>query len=79
MDESKTTLLTLYLTLICVYYYYCFSDDESTVPPGQAGAEIFSCPDDYIVIGGIRLCGDKLNDGSLIEDFTMNAPVTGIS
>ncbi|XP_063924237.1 uncharacterized protein LOC135138242 [Zophobas morio] len=54
-------------------------NDESTVPPGQAGAEIFSCPDDYIVIGGIRLCGDKLNDGSLIEDFTMNAPVTDTS
>jgi hypothetical protein len=53
------------------------ADGESTVPPGQAGAEIFNCPDDYIVIGGIRLCGDKFNDGSLIEDFTMNAPVTG--
>ncbi|EFA05241.2 hypothetical protein TcasGA2_TC015389 [Tribolium castaneum] len=52
---------------------------ESTVPAGQAGAEIFNCPDDYIIIGGTRLCGDKFNDGALIEDFTMNAPVTDSS
>ncbi|XP_044260176.1 uncharacterized protein LOC123008447 [Tribolium madens] len=54
-------------------------DGVSTVPMGQAGVDIFNCPDDYIVIGGTRLCGDKLNDGSLIEDFTMNAPVTDSS
>ncbi|KAF2889670.1 hypothetical protein ILUMI_16503, partial [Ignelater luminosus] len=52
---------------------------QPTVPPGQAGAEIFSCPDDYIVINGIRLCGDRLNDGSVIQDFTRNAPVTDSS
>lgn len=45
--------------------------------PGQAGADIFNCPDDYIVIGGTRLCGNKFNDGSVNDDFTMNADVTG--
>lgn len=60
-----------------IFWQFCGLAGESTVPPGQAGAEIFNCPDDYIVIGGVRLCGDKFNDGSLIEDFTMNAPVTG--
>ncbi|RZC43179.1 hypothetical protein BDFB_008651, partial [Asbolus verrucosus] len=27
---------------------------QNTVPPGQAGVEIFNCPDDYVVIGGLR-------------------------
>ncbi|KAK4878123.1 hypothetical protein RN001_010629 [Aquatica leii] len=48
----------------------------STLPPGQAGAEIFSCPDDYIIMNGVRLCGERLNDGSITMDFTRNAPVT---
>ncbi|KAJ8916035.1 hypothetical protein NQ315_010903 [Exocentrus adspersus] len=54
-------------------------DDSGSmiILPGQAGADIFNCPDDYIVIDGTRLCGDKFNDGS-IEDFTMNADVTGL-
>lgn len=49
------------------------------IPPGQAGAEVSDCPDDYIVISGIRLCGERLNDASVNIDFTQNAPVTGIS
>lgn len=47
------------------------------VPPGQAGAEVFNCPDSYFIINGIRLCGEKLNDASTELDFTKNAPVTG--
>ena len=47
------------------------------IPPGQAGAEVFNCPDDYIVINGIRLCGERFNDASVQLDFTQNAPVTG--
>lgn len=47
------------------------------MPVGQAGAEIFNCPADYIVINGIRLCGYKLNDGSSDGNFNNNAPVTG--
>lgn len=54
----------------------CYIDDERLSPVGQAGAEIFSCPDDYISINGIRLCGEKLNDASIIKDFSQNAPVT---
>ncbi|KAJ8943914.1 hypothetical protein NQ318_019522 [Aromia moschata] len=50
---------------------------DPTVSAGQAGADILNCPDDYIVIGNTRLCGDKFNDGSTVDDFTMNADVTG--
>lgn len=49
-----------------------------TVPVGEAGVEIFNCPNDYIIINGIRLCGYRLNDGSLTSNFTLNTPVTGI-
>jgi hypothetical protein len=49
------------------------------VPPNQAGAEIFNCGDDYITINSVRLCGEKLNDGSTIEDFTRNGLVTDSS
>lgn len=54
-----------------------FIAGEYTVPRGQAGVDISGCPNDFIVINGVRLCGEKLNDGSLEEDFTKNAPVTG--
>uniref|UniRef100_A0A336KTK0 CSON000049 protein n=1 Tax=Culicoides sonorensis TaxID=179676 RepID=A0A336KTK0_CULSO len=46
-----------------------------TVPEGQAGAEIFNCPDDHISVNSIRLCGDRLNDASVTDNFTLNAPV----
>lgn len=46
------------------------------VAEDQAGAEVFNCGDDFIAINGIRLCGQRLNDGSVTEDFTKNAPVT---
>ncbi|KAJ8979796.1 hypothetical protein NQ317_001285 [Molorchus minor] len=49
---------------------------DPTLNPGQAGADIFNCPDDYIVIGNTRLCGERFNDGSMLEDFTVNADVT---
>lgn len=45
--------------------------------PGQAGIETFDCPNDYIIINGVRLCGNKFNDGMTNPDLTMNAPVTG--
>ncbi|XP_068085726.1 uncharacterized protein [Anabrus simplex] len=54
-------------------------DGEPIVPPGQAGAEAFNCPDDYIIINGIRLCGERLNDASVTVDFTQDAPVTDTS
>lgn len=38
---------------------------------------MFNCPDDFIIINGVRLCGERLNDASLIEDFTIDAPVVG--
>nr|CAH7729702.1 unnamed protein product [Callosobruchus chinensis] len=50
-----------------------------TVPAGQAGAGAMDCPNDYIVIDGIRLCGDKFNDGSVQMNASLNAPVTDTS
>ncbi|KAK9874338.1 hypothetical protein WA026_002688 [Henosepilachna vigintioctopunctata] len=52
------------------------ANGQPTVMPGQAGIETFDCPNDYIVINGVRLCGYKLNDGTVNQDLTMNAPVT---
>ncbi|KAL1502846.1 hypothetical protein ABEB36_007930 [Hypothenemus hampei] len=54
-------------------------DGQSTVPAGQAGVDVLNCPDDYVIIDGIRLCGDRFNDGSTQMDFTMDAPVTDTS
>ncbi|CAG2055707.1 unnamed protein product, partial [Timema podura] len=53
-----------------------YLNGESLVPPGQAGAEVFNCPNDYIVVNGVRLCGDRFNDASSEIDFTRNSPVT---
>ncbi|XP_050348898.1 uncharacterized protein LOC126772542 [Nymphalis io] len=46
------------------------------IPPRQAGVEIFDCPSDWLLIAAVRLCGERLNDGSILQDFTLNAPVT---
>ncbi|XP_053662451.1 uncharacterized protein LOC128711591 [Anopheles marshallii] len=51
-------------------------DGSSIVPPNQAGVEVFSCPDDFIAINFVRLCGERLNDGSLVADASINKPVT---
>ncbi|XP_030764365.1 uncharacterized protein LOC115888705 [Sitophilus oryzae] len=52
---------------------------QLTVPQGQAGVDILNCPDDYIIIDGTRLCGDRFNDGSTSANFSMNAPVVDTS
>ncbi|XP_052741096.1 uncharacterized protein LOC112045699 [Bicyclus anynana] len=46
------------------------------IPPEQAGVEILNCPSDWLLIAALRLCGERLNDGSVIQDFTLDAPVT---
>lgn len=45
---------------------------------GQAGAEIFGCPDDFIAVNYIRLCGYKLNDGAQSINFNINEPVRSV-
>lgn len=55
-----------------------FPDGLPVIPQGQAGVEIFNCPSDWLLISATRLCGDRLNDGSVIQDFSLDAPVTGI-
>ncbi|CAB0007213.1 unnamed protein product, partial [Nesidiocoris tenuis] len=54
---------------------YIFVDGSLTVPVGEAGAEVFNCPDDFLAIRSVRLCGQKVNDASVQPDFTQNAPV----
>ncbi|KAK9503036.1 hypothetical protein O3M35_011689 [Rhynocoris fuscipes] len=54
-------------------------DGSLTVPPKEAGAEIFNCPDDYIVVANVRLCGQKLNDATTQLDYTQNYPITDTS
>lgn len=50
--------------------------DGNMIPnAGTAGAEIFSCQDDFIAVNFIRLCGNKLNDGSVTGNFNTNEPV----
>ncbi|XP_047522014.1 uncharacterized protein LOC125060930 isoform X2 [Pieris napi] len=46
------------------------------LPPRQAGVEIFNCPSDWLLISAVRLCGERLNDGSAVQDFSFDAPVT---
>lgn len=48
------------------------------IASGQAGAEIFGCPDDFIAVNFIRLCGFKLNDGASSIDFNLNEPVRSV-
>ena len=48
------------------------------IAPNQAGAEIFGCPDDFISVNYIRLCGYKLNDGAVTINFNINQPVQSL-
>ncbi|CAH2047217.1 unnamed protein product, partial [Iphiclides podalirius] len=54
------------------------TDGLPIIPPRQAGVEIFNCPSDWLLISAVRLCGERLNDGSVLQDFYSNAPVTDI-
>lgn len=47
----------------------------NVLSPDQAGAEIFGCPDDFIAVNYIRLCGYKMNDGAQSINFNLNEPV----
>ncbi|KAH8310785.1 hypothetical protein KR044_003015, partial [Drosophila immigrans] len=53
--------------------------ENDLVSDGQAGAGIFNCPDDFIAINSVRLCGERLNDGIENEDFNMHAAVRDIA
>nr|XP_032516530.1 uncharacterized protein LOC116769517 [Danaus plexippus plexippus] len=52
------------------------TDGIPVIPPQQAGVEIFNCPTDYLLIAAVRLCGERFNDGSVLQDFSLDAPVT---
>lgn len=56
-----------------------FAGGTSVIPEKMAGVEIFNCNDDFISVNSIRLCGEKLNDASRIDDLTLNAPITDLA
>lgn len=58
---------------------FFFEGGTSVIPEKMAGVEIFNCNDDFISVNSIRLCGEKLNDASRIDDLTLNAPITDLS
>ncbi|KAH8369280.1 hypothetical protein KR009_006400 [Drosophila setifemur] len=49
--------------------------ENDLIADGQAGAGIFNCPDDFIAINSVPLCGERFNDGRDTDDFTMHATV----
>ncbi|XP_041674921.1 uncharacterized protein LOC108117077 [Drosophila eugracilis] len=49
--------------------------ENDLISDGQAGAGIFNCPDDFIAINSVPLCGERFNDGRESDDFTMHATV----
>lgn len=51
------------------------TEGVNLVRDNTAGVEIYNCPDDFIAINYLRLCGERLNDGSVTEDYTRNGPV----
>ncbi|EDW83807.2 uncharacterized protein Dwil_GK13805 [Drosophila willistoni] len=53
--------------------------ENDLVADGQAGAGIFNCPDDFIAINSVRLCGERFNDGLENDDFTMHSQVRDIA
>lgn len=64
------------------YFYWFvlkFPEGMSVIPEKQAGIEIFSCNDDFISVNSIRLCGEKFNDASRIDDLTVNADIVDTS
>ncbi|EDV48506.1 uncharacterized protein LOC6553815 [Drosophila erecta] len=49
--------------------------ENDLVSDGQAGAGIFNCPDDFIAINSVPLCGERFNDGRESDDYTIHATV----
>ncbi|KAH8248240.1 hypothetical protein KR038_008276 [Drosophila bunnanda] len=49
--------------------------ENDLISDGQAGAGIFNCPDDFIAINSVPLCGERFNDGRETDDYTVHATV----
>ncbi|XP_039492147.1 uncharacterized protein LOC120452130 isoform X1 [Drosophila santomea] len=49
--------------------------ENDLISDGQAGAGIFNCPDDFIAINSVPLCGERFNDGRESDDYTIHATV----
>lgn len=76
---NEPFLYALIFLPLAYYYINHLSDEVDLVPDGQAGAGIFNCPDDYIAMNQVRLCGERFNDGTVSDDFTQNAPVKDVA
>ncbi|XP_026319007.1 uncharacterized protein LOC113229569 [Hyposmocoma kahamanoa] len=79
LERSSSTCSVTYTNAGVMQIVNYDSDGLLVIPPGQAGVETFNCPTDWLLIAAIRLCGDRLNDGSVLQDFALDAPVTDIS
>ncbi|KAH8256454.1 hypothetical protein KR032_007644 [Drosophila birchii] len=49
--------------------------ENDLISDGQAGAGIFNCPDDFIAINSVPLCGERFNDGRESDDYTVHATI----
>lgn len=54
-----------------------FGVDAMGPAVGEAGAGMTECDNDFILLGDLRLCGDRLNPALPAPNPTVNAPVPG--
>ena len=53
-----------------------FGISSPGIAPGIAGAGVNKCPNDYLLLNGIRFCGYRLNERAIKDnDIGTNAPV----
>ncbi|KAH8277071.1 hypothetical protein KR026_004776 [Drosophila bipectinata] len=76
-DEGITNSITNFDPIPNLYVsdFHALTAENDLVSDGQAGAGIFNCPDDFIAINSVPLCGERFNDGRETDDFTMHATV----
>lgn len=77
--DASRVLFDLYFPVCEWNWFLLISGGTSVIPEKMAGVEIFNCNDDFISVNSIRLCGEKLNDASRVDDLTLNAPITDLA
>ncbi|CAN7994982.1 unnamed protein product, partial [Ixodes hexagonus] len=53
------------------------ANSAPTVAETEAGVGVTECPMDYVLLGGVRYCGTRLNPDVGTTNPSVNAPVTG--
>ncbi|KAH8324991.1 hypothetical protein KR074_002246 [Drosophila pseudoananassae] len=76
-DEGITNSISNFDPFPSLYVldFHTLTAENDLISDGQAGAGIFNCPDDFIAINSVPLCGERFNDGRETDDFTMHATV----